>query len=71
MKFNLLLLFIGIATFSINAQNSASKNFEDKPKLVIGIVVDQMRYDYLTRFWESYEDGGFKRMINYGLFLKL
>ncbi|PCJ23400.1 MAG: alkaline phosphatase [Flavobacteriales bacterium] len=37
-----------------------------KPKLVIGIVVDQMRYDYLTRFWDKYGDGGFKKLINEG-----
>ena len=37
-----------------------------KPKLVIGIVVDQMRYDYLTRFASKYGEGGFKRMINEG-----
>ena len=36
------------------------------PKLVVGIVVDQMRYDYLTRFYDRFGDGGFKRMINEG-----
>lgn len=36
------------------------------PKLVVGIVVDQMRYDYLTRFWDQYGDDGFKRLINDG-----
>lgn len=36
------------------------------PKLVVGIVVDQMRYDYLTRFYSKYGEGGFKRMINEG-----
>ncbi|MEO1011615.1 MAG: alkaline phosphatase PafA [Bacteroidota bacterium] len=36
------------------------------PKLVVGIVVDQMRYDYLTRFWTHFEDGGFKRLVNGG-----
>lgn len=36
------------------------------PKLVVGIVVDQMRYDYLTRFWNHYGDDGFKRMVNEG-----
>ena len=39
---------------------------EGKPKLVVGIVVDQMRYDYLTRFYDKYEDGGFKRMMSEG-----
>ena len=37
-----------------------------RPKLVVGIVVDQMRYDYLTRFYHRFEDGGFKRLINEG-----
>ncbi|MEX0314201.1 MAG: alkaline phosphatase PafA [Allomuricauda sp.] len=36
------------------------------PKLVVGIIVDQMRYDYLTRFWNHYGEGGFKRLINDG-----
>ncbi|WP_461532200.1 alkaline phosphatase PafA [Sinomicrobium sp.] len=37
-----------------------------RPKLVVGIVVDQMRYDYITRFWDRYGDGGFKRLVNDG-----
>lgn len=37
-----------------------------RPKLVVGIVVDQMRYDYLTRFYDKYKEGGFKRMISEG-----
>ncbi|TLF40967.1 alkaline phosphatase PafA [Maribacter aurantiacus] len=37
-----------------------------KPKLVVGIIVDQMRYDYLTRFYNQYEEGGFKRMVEEG-----
>ena len=38
----------------------------DRPKLVIGIVVDQMRYDYLIRFYKRFGDGGFKRLLNEG-----
>lgn len=37
-----------------------------KPKLVVGIVVDQMRYDYLTRFASKYGEGGFNRMMREG-----
>jgi predicted AlkP superfamily pyrophosphatase or phosphodiesterase len=37
-----------------------------KSKLVVGIVVDQMRYDYLTQFENKYSEGGFKRMLNEG-----
>ena len=34
-----------------------------KPKLVIGIVIDQMRYDYLTRFADRYGKDGFNRIL--------
>jgi predicted AlkP superfamily pyrophosphatase or phosphodiesterase len=37
-----------------------------RPKLVVGIVVDQMRYDYLYRYYDLYTEGGFKRMMNEG-----
>jgi predicted AlkP superfamily pyrophosphatase or phosphodiesterase len=38
-----------------------------RPKLVVGIVVDQMRWDYLYRYYERYlPDGGFKRLLNKG-----
>ena len=39
---------------------------ETRPKLVIGIVIDQMRYDYLYRFYNQYSDNGFKRLLNDG-----
>ncbi len=48
-----------------NTNNITTTDF-DKPKLVVGIVVDQMRYEYLTRFENKYGNGGFKRLINNG-----
>ncbi|WP_439132344.1 alkaline phosphatase PafA [Polaribacter sp.] len=41
-----------------------------KPKLVVGIVVDQMRYDYLTRFYSRYSENGFKRILKNGFSLE-
>ncbi len=41
-------------------------NLGERPKLVIGITVDQMRMDYLYRFWDSFGDDGFKRMVEKG-----
>ncbi len=38
----------------------------DRPKLVVGIVVDQMRYDFLYRYWDKYSDKGFKRLLGEG-----
>lgn len=37
-----------------------------QPKLIVGIVVDQMRYDYITRYWEKFNDGGFKKLVTNG-----
>jgi len=59
MKCVIILLFVVNFSFHGIAQN-------EKPKLVVGIVVDQMRYDYLTRFYDKYGEGGFKRMMNEG-----
>ncbi len=39
---------------------------DQKPKLVVGIVVDQMRWDYLYRYYDRYGEGGFKRLLNDG-----
>lgn len=41
-----------------------------KPKLVVGIVIDQMRYDYLTRFADKYGEDGFKRILKGGFSLE-
>ncbi|WP_158961777.1 alkaline phosphatase PafA [Myroides fluvii] len=43
----------------------ASEKLE-KPKLVVGLVVDQMRWDYLYRYADRYSEDGFKRLLNEG-----
>ncbi|MCC1484744.1 alkaline phosphatase PafA [Winogradskyella immobilis] len=58
---NAFLLIIICFSFTFSKAQS-----NEKPKLVVGIVVDQMRYDYLTRFDAKYGNGGFKRMMNEG-----
>lgn len=48
------------------AQSSTTKT----PKLVVGIVVDQMRQEYLYRFESKFGSGGFNRLVNEGFMLK-
>lgn len=60
MKKLLLLLTICFLSIQINAQKIT------QPKLVVGIVVDQMRYDFLYRYWNKYGDGGFKYLLKKG-----
>jgi predicted AlkP superfamily pyrophosphatase or phosphodiesterase len=68
------LVVIFLFVFSISELNAQQKNTSSpspagvqRPKLVVGIMVDQMRWDYLYRYYERYAaTGGFKRMLNQG-----
>lgn len=60
------LFSIQCATTQQVTTNVSKKSTEETPKLVVGIVVDQMRYDYLTRFGSKYGTDGFKRLLNEG-----
>src|ERR1043165_738937 len=55
-----LLLFFQFYTLSAKEETIA------RPKLVVGIVVDQMRWDYLYRYYERYGTDGFKRVMEKG-----
>ena len=64
---NLTLLIVVISTFFnpiINAQQI------EKPKLIVGIVIDQMRSEYLYRFQDNYTENGFKRLLREGFNVK-
>lgn len=60
-----VMLMITCAVLFAQKGTSTSAQLE-RPKLVVGIVVDQMRWDYLYRFYNKYENGGFKRLLNEG-----
>jgi predicted AlkP superfamily pyrophosphatase or phosphodiesterase len=62
----ILLLLFSQCQAQKNSNLINESNKIDRPKLVVGIVVDQMRYDYLVRFYEKYSDNGFKRLMNNG-----
>ncbi len=68
-----LIAFIFALSFCVaqnrtraSQENTVNTEVNSKPKLVVGIVVDQMRYDYLTRFDSKFGEGGFKRMMREG-----
>src|SRR4051794_37644112 len=56
--FNKILLILLVSA-------SSSLGAPPKPKLVLAIVIDQFRYDYLTRFRGEYK-GGLSRLLNQG-----
>lgn len=64
MKFN--KTFIGVLSLFASLSLNAQEKHSDKPKLVVGIVVDQMRWDYLYRYQDRYTKDGFNRLLNEG-----
>ncbi|WP_412469372.1 alkaline phosphatase PafA [Pedobacter sp. KLB.chiD] len=74
-KISRLIFTISIFSISLSSAQTkkpvttAAKAFPAevaRPKLVVGLVVDQMRWDYLYRYYNRYSNGGFKRLINEG-----
>jgi predicted AlkP superfamily pyrophosphatase or phosphodiesterase len=72
MKKILVLFFIFYHVLLASSQNTSGQAIINdtiirRPKLVVGIVIDQMRWDYLYRYYDRYaEDGGFKRLLSQG-----
>lgn len=54
-----VLLFSGVIF-------SSAQQIEQPPKLVVGMVVDQMRWDQLYRFEKHFGEGGFNRLLKEG-----
>ena len=69
MKKTIVLLALLLsAALQMQAQSTVSgrPQFGERPKLVVGIVVDQMRWDYLSRYYTKFGKDGFRRLIDQG-----
>ncbi|MGB1042028.1 MAG: alkaline phosphatase PafA [Tenacibaculum sp.] len=64
-KLAFLAFIICLTSCTTNTKTNTAK-----PKLVVGVVIDQMRYDYLTRFEKKYGNDGFKRILKEGYSLQ-
>lgn len=62
MRYSSLVFLASLCSLSLSAQ--------DRPKLVVGIVVDQMRQEYLYRYEKKFGPGGFRRLVGDGFMLK-
>lgn len=67
-------IFIFLSIFhahSLFGQDSTNEGLTiDRPKLIVGITVDQMRNDFIYRFWNKYGEKGFKRLVNGGYYFE-
>jgi len=61
MKYLFLWLALNLIIFAGFGQKP------QKPRLIVGIVIEQMRYDFLTRYWDKFSETGFKRLMRQGI----
>ncbi len=70
-KMHLKTIFIVLATictfhYAEAQKTNVTKIPDAKPKLIVGIVIDQMRWDYLYRYNSRYSQTGFNRLLKQG-----
>jgi hypothetical protein len=63
LRFSVLVItvFSGSLFATLRAQSTP-----EKPTLIVGIVVDGMKYDWIERYWKLFGEGGIKRLIKQG-----
>jgi len=61
----ILIVLVFIFSHSVTAQPN-NETQDKKPKVVIGIVVENMRPDYIDRFWNKFQPNGFKKLFTEG-----
>ena len=59
---NLLSIFLFSLSFAVISQQT--------PKILVSVVVDQMKYEFVDRFWEDFGENGFKKLVNEGVFCR-
>jgi predicted AlkP superfamily pyrophosphatase or phosphodiesterase len=63
-------IFIVLISVVVKLSGQGAYLPPDKPKLVIGIVVEQLKYDQLEEFRDKLGENGIKRLINEGTYFK-
>ncbi len=66
IKFRVRLLLGVVMMITTSSLISGQKIPPSKPKLIVGITVSGMRYDYLSVYWDKFGEHGFKKMATTG-----
>jgi predicted AlkP superfamily pyrophosphatase or phosphodiesterase len=64
----LFLLLACFAAVCTSPSSSAASAYNGHPKLVVVIVIDQFRGDYLERYRDQFQDGGFRLLLDHGAY---
>lgn len=68
-----LYRFIPVILLAVNLNTGNSQSAyipPDRPRLVIGIVIEQLRFDQLEKFRDRFEENGIRRLLNEGTYYK-
>ncbi len=60
MRKLMIIIVIALGSSFVQAQKL------QRPKLVVGVVIDQMRWDYLYRYFDRFGNDGFKKIMKEG-----
>jgi predicted AlkP superfamily pyrophosphatase or phosphodiesterase len=63
--FAVVICLFSNVNIALNAQPAYVPGTQ-KPKVVIGLVVENMRPDYIQRYWDKFESNGFKKLYSGG-----
>jgi predicted AlkP superfamily pyrophosphatase or phosphodiesterase len=55
-----------IATLTLSTIPAAASAYNARPKLVVVIIIDQFRGDYLERYRDQFPEGGFRLLLDHG-----
>ncbi len=66
VAFGLLSIFFLSLTFNKTWAQPLKSYGKGAPKLVVGIVIENMRPDYIDRYWDKFQDNGFKKLYTQG-----
>jgi len=65
-KIFVVVLVVAGSLISVSLRGQDYLGEQTHPKVVVGIVVENMRPDYIQRFWNKFQDGGFKKLYSEG-----
>src|SRR5437588_10329036 len=64
---SLFRILFPVLTFALIAPAFASA-YQNRPKLIVVIIIDQFRGDYLERYYDRFVEGGFRLLIDHGAY---
>ena len=70
MAFKIIFTVALFTSLIINVSGQGAYIPPEKPKLVIGIVVEQLRYDQLEKYRDRFSENGIRRLLNEGTYFK-